>query len=92
MKKITRYTAMLTCLLCSLPAFAVENSSGQQQQKESKSAAQVKTYTSHSTKKSQLSRKCGIYSGICPMGKPLEVGAYCICHTPSGPIHGVVVP
>ncbi|MCU7931192.1 MAG: hypothetical protein KZQ90_10355 [Candidatus Thiodiazotropha sp. (ex Codakia rugifera)] len=92
MKKTTRYATMLTFLFCSLPAFAVDSSSSQQQQKKSMSAAQVKTYSSDSTKQSQLSRKCGIYSGICPMGKSLEVGAYCICHTPSGPIHGVVVP
>jgi hypothetical protein len=39
-----------------------------------------------------LSRKCGIFSGFCMMVRRAEVGAYCICNTPSGPIHGVVVP
>ena len=40
----------------------------------------------------QLSRKCGIFSGICMMVRPAEVGAYCLCNTPSGAMHGVVVP
>jgi hypothetical protein len=40
----------------------------------------------------RYSVKCGIYSGICPMFKPMEVGSYCICNTPTGPIYGVVVP
>lgn len=40
----------------------------------------------------RYSRKCGIYSGICPMVMPMKVGDYCVCATPSGPIHGVVVP
>jgi hypothetical protein len=40
----------------------------------------------------RYSRKCGIYSGICPIVTPMKVGDYCVCVTPSGPIHGVVVP
>jgi len=40
----------------------------------------------------QLSRKCGIFSGVCMMVRPAEVGAYCLCNTPSGAMHGVVVP
>lgn len=40
----------------------------------------------------QYSNKCGIYSGVCPMANAAEVGSYCICNTPSGPIHGVVIP
>jgi hypothetical protein len=26
------------------------------------------------------------------MRRKVKVGEYCICNTPSGPIHGVVVP
>ncbi len=51
-----------------------------------------KSYTTETQSKQKLSRKCAIYSGICPMNKRAEVGAYCICNTPSGPIHGVVIP
>ncbi|MES9850378.1 MAG: hypothetical protein ABW170_00925 [Candidatus Thiodiazotropha sp. L084R] len=51
-----------------------------------------KTYTTETQSKHKLSRKCAIYSGVCPMNKRAEVGAYCICNTPSGPIHGVVIP
>jgi hypothetical protein len=40
----------------------------------------------------QLSRKCGIFSGVCRMVRPAEVGAYCLCNTPSGAMHGVVIP
>lgn len=40
----------------------------------------------------QLSRKCAIYSGICKMVRPVEVGSYCVCMTPSGEIFGVVIP
>ncbi|MCG7897314.1 MAG: hypothetical protein JAY99_16655 [Candidatus Thiodiazotropha lotti] len=59
---------------------------------EQKPTGQNKTYTAGSDNKPKLSRKCAIYSGICPMNKRSEVGAYCICNTPSGPIHGVVIP
>ncbi|MES9831107.1 MAG: hypothetical protein ABW157_06825 [Candidatus Thiodiazotropha sp. LLP2] len=54
--------------------------------------ATAKTYTTDTQSKHKLSRKCAIYSGVCPMNKRAEVGAYCICNTPSGPIHGVVIP
>ncbi|MET0091584.1 MAG: hypothetical protein ABW068_16475 [Candidatus Thiodiazotropha sp.] len=50
----------------------------------------TRTYTTQS--ETRFSRKCGIYSGICNMYKQAEVGAYCVCQTPSGPIYGVVVP
>ncbi len=50
----------------------------------------TRTYTTQSD--ARFSRKCGIYSGICDMHKQVEVGAYCVCQTPSGPIYGVVVP
>jgi hypothetical protein len=52
----------------------------------------TKQYSSQPADTKQRSRKCGIYSGICPMSHTAKVGDYCICHTPSGPIHGVVVP
>jgi hypothetical protein len=26
------------------------------------------------------------------MSRTAKVGDYCVCHTPSGPIHGVVIP
>lgn len=39
-----------------------------------------------------MSRRCGIYSGVCLMVRKAEVGAYCVCPTAHGMVHGVVVP
>jgi hypothetical protein len=71
--------------LVSSSAWAAEENSGP-----ADNESHTRTYTTQS--ETQLSRKCGIYSGICKMHERVEVGAYCVCQTPSGPIYGVVVP
>jgi hypothetical protein len=55
-------------------------------------SAPAKQTSGQPSGQTQQSRKCAIYSGICRMGRRANVGDYCICHTPSGPIHGVIVP
>ena len=56
------------------------------------SGAATQARTAEQNVETRYSLKCGIYSGICPLVSPMKVGDYCICATPSGPIHGVVVP
>jgi hypothetical protein len=82
-------TALL--LLLSSPCLLAENV-GLQQKRATTTNTHAKQYDSQSAQTKQRSRKCGIYSGICPMSRTAKVGDYCVCHTPSGPIHGVVVP
>ena len=74
-------------LLCLSMAAAAEPPQSQAQK-----ASTADSSTSATQQQPRYSRKCGIYSGICPMYRPMEVGAYCVCNTPSGPIYGVVVP
>ncbi|MBV2091731.1 MAG: hypothetical protein KUF72_12685 [Candidatus Thiodiazotropha sp. (ex Ctena orbiculata)] len=84
-----------TLLICTLLAgcFSLAmNLQAEEKATEQTPTMQNKTYTAGSDSRPKLSRKCAIYSGICPMNKRSEVGAYCICNTPSGPIHGVVIP
>lgn len=78
--------AMVLCGFISIDAVSEEIQANKRAESKSK------TYTTETDSKPRLSRKCGIYSGVCPMNKKVEVGAYCICNTPSGPIHGVVIP
>ncbi|MCU7918527.1 MAG: hypothetical protein KZQ88_07895 [Candidatus Thiodiazotropha sp. (ex Dulcina madagascariensis)] len=85
---LTLFTAVLL-LLGILPVMALDTAAPQEKPPQHSSS---KTYSTHPGGKPRLSRKCGIYSGICPMGTLMEVGAYCVCNTPSGPIHGVVIP
>ena len=80
------YTLLVGCVLLTMSLQAEEKAT------EQTPSVQNKTYTAGSNGRPKLSRKCAIYSGICPMNKRSEVGAYCICNTPSGPIHGVVIP
>ncbi|MCG7932822.1 MAG: hypothetical protein N0C88_06245 [Candidatus Thiodiazotropha lotti] len=85
-RKILIYSLLLGCFSIAMSLQAEEKAT------EQTPSAQNKTYTAGSGSRPKLSRKCAIYSGICPMSKRSEVGAYCICNTPSGPIHGVVIP
>lgn len=82
--------SVLVLLSSSLQLHGQDNSP--QKKPPSTSATHTKQYGGQPADTNQRSRKCGIYSGICPMSRTAEVGDYCICHTPSGPIHGVVVP
>ncbi len=56
------------------------------------SAARTTATEGYVTEFPASSFKCGIYSGICVMMQPGRVGDYCVCQTPSGLIHGVIVP
>jgi hypothetical protein len=80
-------TTLIALLLSSF--VAIDALSEEKQSKQGRSSSE-KVYTTET--KPELSRKCAIYSGVCPMRMRAEVGAYCICQTPSGPIHGVVIP
>ncbi|MES9968830.1 MAG: hypothetical protein ABW092_02275 [Candidatus Thiodiazotropha sp.] len=84
----------ITLLLVMLPSLSLyaEDYNTQQQKQTATKTTQAKQYSSQATNRDQRSRKCAIYSGICPMRRSATVGDYCICHTPSGPIHGVVIP
>ncbi|MET0065663.1 MAG: hypothetical protein ABW076_04895 [Candidatus Thiodiazotropha sp.] len=88
MKQIIRWPVSILLLgsLSGSPVWAEGEAAGSSTEPPSN----TRTYTTRS--ETQLSRKCGIYSGICNMYKRVEVGAYCVCQTPSGPIYGVVVP
>ncbi|MES9946726.1 MAG: hypothetical protein ABW080_17370 [Candidatus Thiodiazotropha sp.] len=83
--------AVLLALLSSLQLYAADGNTEQQKQAAT-TTTHTKQYSSQPANSGQLSRKCAIYSGICPMGRRAKVGDYCICNTPSGPIHGVVIP
>jgi hypothetical protein len=90
MKKGTRIRAMvILSLFCLSMAAAAETS---QPQAQKASTANRGRTGSAAQQHPRYSVKCGIYSGICPMFKPMEVGSYCICNTPTGQIYGVVVP
>jgi hypothetical protein len=84
---------MITVVLLLLSSFQLhaEDNTAQQQQTET-DVNDAKQYSTQSEYSNRRSRKCGIYSGVCPMSRSAKVGDYCICHTPSGPIHGVVIP
>ncbi|MBW9256809.1 MAG: hypothetical protein K1562_04200 [Candidatus Thiodiazotropha sp. (ex. Lucinisca nassula)] len=84
-------TLLICTLLVSCFSLAM-NLQAEEKATEQSPNVQNKTYTAGSDSRPKLSRKCAIYSGICPMNRRSEVGAYCICNTPSGPIHGVVIP
>jgi hypothetical protein len=90
MPRLTFSIAALLLLIAS-PYLLAEDASFQQNQVTTTNT-HTKQYRSQPTQTMQRSRKCGIYSGICPMSRTAKVGDYCVCHTPSGPIHGVVVP
>lgn len=72
----------------ALPAAGSDPSASSPPVAKENSSSSTKTYQTET----QYSRKCGIYSGVCMMIRPAEVGSYCVCNTPSGPIHGVVMP
>jgi hypothetical protein len=81
-----RYILLVACLSLGMNLQAEEKAT------EQTSSTNNKTYTAGADQTPKLSRKCAIYSGVCPMRKRTEVGAYCVCNTPSGMIHGVVIP
>ncbi|MEJ2618897.1 MAG: hypothetical protein P8163_01275 [Candidatus Thiodiazotropha sp.] len=81
-----RHTLFIVCLSLGMTLQAEEKAI------EKTPPTNNKTYTAGADRTPKLSRKCAIYSGICPMSKRTEVGAYCICNTPSGSIHGIVIP
>ena len=89
MRNVILHIAVLLLLLPSLQLQAEDGSA--KQQKQAVTTTHTKQYSSQPANSDQRSRKCAIYSGICPMGRTAKVGDYCICHTPSGPIHGVVI-
>jgi hypothetical protein len=79
-------TFVALCLSC----FVATDALSEEKQTEQGISSSKKTYTTEI--KPKLSRRCAIYSGVCPMHKRAEVGAYCLCQTPSGPIYGLVIP
>lgn len=88
-----RYTAPLALLALfhfsmDLPAAGADPSRANPPLAEERPSSSTRTYQTET----RYSRKCGIYSGVCGMTRPAAVGSYCVCITPSGPIHGVVVP
>jgi hypothetical protein len=91
MRNLIRQIAVVLLLLSPLHLYAEDYTAAQQKQTATgiKDAKQYSTQPDYSN---QRSRKCGIYSGVCPMNRRAKVGDYCVCHTPSGPIHGVVIP
>ncbi|MES9817941.1 MAG: hypothetical protein ABW155_14930 [Candidatus Thiodiazotropha sp.] len=91
MRRVILRISVMLLLLSSLHLYA-EDGTAQQQKQTTTTSSQIKQYSSHPANNNQRSRKCAIYSGVCPMGRTANVGDYCICHTPSGPIHGVVIP
>ncbi|MCU7906449.1 MAG: hypothetical protein KZQ76_11540 [Candidatus Thiodiazotropha sp. (ex Epidulcina cf. delphinae)] len=89
MKPAFALFTLLPLLLGTLPVMALDPETLRANPPKSSSS---KTYSTHPGGRPRLSRKCAIYSGICPMSASAEVGTYCVCNTPSGPIHGVVIP
>ncbi|MEJ2592788.1 MAG: hypothetical protein P8178_15590 [Candidatus Thiodiazotropha sp.] len=83
-----RLLTFLALAFLSMTAVAADTPSGEAPA----SAATAQTKTAEQNVETRYSLKCGIYSGICPLVTPMKVGDYCVCATPSGPIHGVVVP
>jgi hypothetical protein len=91
MRSVILQITVVLLLLSPLQLYAEENTTAQQKQTTT-GTKDTKRYSTQSAYSHQRSRKCGIYSGICPMSRAAKVGDYCVCHTPSGPIHGVVIP
>jgi hypothetical protein len=91
MRSVIRQISVVLLLSASLQLYAEENTEPQQKPTAT-AGTEIKQYSSQSVYRNQRSRKCAIYSGICPMNRAANVGDYCVCHTPSGPIHGVVIP
>ncbi|MEW7989956.1 MAG: hypothetical protein AB2724_12560 [Candidatus Thiodiazotropha sp.] len=93
MKSLIMGMALLLVLFSFPPLQAEEVATqGQSQESQTATSKHTRQYSSQSSNPTRRSRKCAIYSGVCPMGSMAKVGDYCICHTPSGPIHGVVIP
>ena len=86
--KYRRLLTFLALAFLSMSAAAADTPAGDAPA----SGAAARAKTAEQTVETRYSLKCGIYSGICPLVTPMKVGDYCICATPSGPIHGVVVP
>ncbi|MBT2970700.1 MAG: hypothetical protein KME56_14155 [Candidatus Thiodiazotropha sp. (ex Ctena orbiculata)] len=93
MKSLTIGLTLLLVIISFPPLQAEERATQEQTLKSPMTTSKhTKQYSSQPLNPTQRSRKCAIYSGVCPMGSMAKVGDYCICHTPSGPIHGVVIP
>ncbi|MEW8507028.1 MAG: hypothetical protein AB2598_10000 [Candidatus Thiodiazotropha sp.] len=92
MKTAITGMTLLLLLITVPPSHAERNTAQEQTQEAPVATTHTKQYSSQSANRVQYSRKCAIYSGVCPMGRKTKVGDYCICNTPSGPIHGVVIP
>jgi hypothetical protein len=91
MRNVIRQITVVLLLLPPLLLYAEDNAAPQQKQTAT-DVKDAKHYSTQSEYSNRRSRKCGIYSGVCPMSRSAKVGDYCVCHTPSGPIHGVVIP
>jgi hypothetical protein len=91
MRSVILQITVVLLLLSSLQLSADDNAAPRQEQATTGST-ETKQYSTQSAYSNQRSRKCAIYSGICPMSRIAKVGDYCVCNTPSGPIHGVVIP
>ncbi|MEW8028392.1 MAG: hypothetical protein AB2792_00455 [Candidatus Thiodiazotropha sp.] len=91
MRSVILQISVLLFLLSS-PHLYAEDNTAQQQKQSATTTSHTKQYSTQPAHKNQRSRKCAIYSGVCPMSRTAKVGDYCVCHTPSGPIHGVVIP
>jgi hypothetical protein len=85
-------TLLILVTLSAMPLHAESYKEQALKKDSTTTTTHTKRYSSQSADQEQRSRKCAIYSGICPMSRRAKVGDYCICHTPSGPIHGVVIP
>jgi hypothetical protein len=91
MRSLKRQITVVLLLLASFQLYAQDSTEPEQKQTAT-TGTEIKQYGTQSAYRNQRSRKCAIYSGICPMSRAAKVGDYCVCHTPSGPIHGVVIP
>ena len=92
MRNLLIPTLLTLLVVSSLPLHAESGSTQAQKQITSTTATHPKRYSAEAADQTKTSHKCAIYSGICPMRSRVKVGDYCICNTPSGPIHGVVIP
>ena len=91
MRSALLQTTVVLLLSTSLQLHGADDTASKQEQAAT-GATDTKQYSTQSAYSKQRSRKCAIYSGVCPMRRTAKVGDYCVCHTPSGPIHGVVIP